>query len=96
MVGGDEVDSRLDGGPPAQLHGGIASKVVRLRQSVAVAFNREIEYPDYDALVAKIHSILDDGLVLRRETVDTVLIGLARLVEESFYAIRDVVARLRR
>jgi CubicO group peptidase (beta-lactamase class C family) len=59
----------------------------------AIAFNREIEYADYDAVVAEIQSILDDRLVLRRETVDTVLIGLARLVEESFYAIRDVVAR---
>ena len=59
----------------------------------AVAFNREIEYPDYDALVAQIHSILDDGLVRRSATVDTVLTGLARLVLRVLDTIRDVVAR---
>ena len=59
----------------------------------AIAFNREIEYPDYDAVVAKIHSILDDGLVRRRATVDSVLIGLARFVQWVIDAIRDVVAR---
>jgi CubicO group peptidase (beta-lactamase class C family) len=59
----------------------------------AVAFNREIEYPDYDALVARIQSILDDGLVRRRSTVDTVLIGLTRLVRRAIDAIQDVVAR---
>ena len=59
----------------------------------AIAFNREIDYPDYDAVVAKIQDILDGGLVRKRATVDTVLIGLARLVQRIFYAIRDVVAR---
>lgn len=59
----------------------------------AIAFNREIEYPDYDAVVAKIQSILDDGLVSKSATVDTALMGLARLVRRVFYAIRDVVAR---
>ena len=59
----------------------------------AVAFNREIDYPDYNALVAQIHTILDDGLVRRRETVDTVLTGLARLVLRVLDTIRDVVAR---
>ena len=59
----------------------------------AIAFNREIEYPDYDALVAKIQSILDGGLVRRGTTVDTVLIGLARFVQGVADAIRDVVAR---
>lgn len=59
----------------------------------AIAFNREIEYPDYDALVAKIQSILDAGLERKRATVDTVLIGLAQLVQRVFTAIKDVVAR---
>ena len=59
----------------------------------AVAFNREIEYPDYDALVAQIQSILDDSLIRRSETVDTALIGLARQVLRVVDAIRDVVAR---
>ena len=59
----------------------------------AIAFNREIEYPDYDAVVAKIQSILDDGLVSKSATVGTALMGLARLVRRVFYAIRDVVAR---
>jgi CubicO group peptidase (beta-lactamase class C family) len=59
----------------------------------AIAFNREVEYPDYDAVVAKIQGILDDGLVRKRATVDAVLIDLARLVQRVFYAIRDVVAR---
>lgn len=59
----------------------------------AITFNREIEYPDYDALVAQIQGILDDGLISRSETVDTALIGLARQVLRVFDAIRDVVAR---
>lgn len=59
----------------------------------AIAFNRQIEYPDYDAVVAKIHSILDDGLIRKRATVDSVLIGLARFVQRVIDAIRDVVAR---
>jgi len=59
----------------------------------AIAFNREIEYADYDAVVARIQSILDGGLVSRRATVDTVLMGLARLVQRVADAIRDVVAR---
>lgn len=59
----------------------------------AIAFNREIGYPDYDAVVAKIHSILDDSLVRRRATVDSVLTGLARFVQRVIDAIRDVVAR---
>jgi CubicO group peptidase (beta-lactamase class C family) len=59
----------------------------------AIAFNREIEYPDYDAVVARFQSILDDRLGLRRATVDTVLIGLARLARRVLDAIRDVFAR---
>jgi CubicO group peptidase (beta-lactamase class C family) len=58
----------------------------------AVAFNREIEYPAYDTLVAQIHSILD-GLGRRRETVDDVLTGLVRAVLGVVDAIRDAVAR---
>ena len=59
----------------------------------AVAFNREIDYPDYDALVARIQDILDDRLISRRATVDTVLASLARLVRRVVSAIRDVFAR---
>lgn len=59
----------------------------------AVAFNREIEYPEYDALVAQIQGILDDGLTRRSETVETALIGLARHVLRVFDAARDAIAR---
>ncbi|MEO5813731.1 MAG: serine hydrolase domain-containing protein [Gemmatimonadaceae bacterium] len=57
-----------------------------------VGFNREIEYPDYNTLVAQIESILD-VVVRRSETVDSVLSGLARDVLMVFDTIRDVVAR---
>ena len=59
----------------------------------AVAFNREIDYPDYDALVARIHPILDGSLIRRRATVDSVLTSLARFLQGVVDAIREVVAR---
>jgi hypothetical protein len=89
-----DIGSREVGGRYGRFAGTGALAVSRADGvDFAVAFNREIEYPDYDALVSKIQSIFDDGLVSKRATVDTVLIGLARLVKRVFYAIRDVVAR---
>ena len=89
-----DIGSREVGGRYGRFAGTGALAVSRADGlDFAVAFNREIEYPDYDALVAQIHTILDDGLVRRRETVDTVLTGLARLVLRVLDTIRDVVAR---
>jgi CubicO group peptidase (beta-lactamase class C family) len=89
-----EIGPREVGGRYGQLAGTGAIAVSRADGiDFAVAFNREIEYPDYDALVAQIQSILDDSLIRRSETVDTALIGLARQVLRVVDAIRDVVAR---
>ncbi|MEO8620488.1 MAG: serine hydrolase domain-containing protein [bacterium] len=57
-----------------------------------VAFNREIEYPNYNTLGVQIEGILDD-VMRRRDTVDSVLTGLARVVLGVIDAVRDVVAR---
>ena len=59
----------------------------------AVAFNREIDYPAYDELTAQIHKIIDERLVLKRATLDTVAAAFIGLVVEVFDAVREVVSR---
>jgi hypothetical protein len=89
-----DIGSREVGGRYGRFAGTGALAVSRADGvDFAVAFNRQVEYPAYDALVARIQSILDDRLIHKRATVDTVLTGLARFVRRVLDAIRDVVAR---
>lgn len=59
----------------------------------AVAFNREIDYAAYDDLTAQLQKIIDDRLVLKRATLDTVAAAFIGFVVEVFDAVRDVVSR---
>jgi CubicO group peptidase (beta-lactamase class C family) len=59
----------------------------------AFAFNRELDYPEYNLLRDQLQPIIDEHLIVRRETLDTVLASLALFARRVVDAIRDVVAR---
>ena len=91
-IGAREVNGHVNGRYGKFAGSGSAAQCRPDGIDFAFSFNRELDYPEYDALKDQLLRIIDEHLV-RRDTLDTVLAALTRFARRVVDAIRSIFAR---
>jgi hypothetical protein len=91
-IGAREVNGRVNGRYGRFAGSGSAVQCRPDGIDFAFSFNRELDYPEYDALKDQLLRIIDDRLIVRSATLHTGLAALSRFVRRLVDAIRNVFA----